>query len=88
MDVVDIKFYDIYSGFFKFLKTLDFIKVFPEILGFRNFGGQNLKILKFRDTHFVERVILHLNRSLCVVSFKTLFLTNFRILSRFWPKLT
>ena len=33
--------YDIYSGFFNFLKTLDFIKVFPKISFFRHFWGQN-----------------------------------------------
>ena len=56
--MVDLRFYDIYSGFLKFLKILDFIKVFPKISAFRNFGDQKLKILKFRDSHFVERVIL------------------------------
>ena len=77
----------IYSGFLKFLKILDFIKVFPKILVFRNFGGQKLKILKFRDNLFVERVILHLYWSLRAVCFKTLFLANFLILHRFWSKL-
>ena len=53
-----MRFYDIYSGFFKFLKILDFIKVFPKISVFEIYGGQKLKILKFRDSHFVERIIL------------------------------
>ena len=56
-----MKFYDIYSGFLKFIKILDFIKVLLKISVFRNFGGQKLKISKFRDSHFVERVILHLS---------------------------
>ena len=51
--------------FFKFLKILDFINVFLKISVFRNFGGQNLQILKFRDSHFVECVILHLCCFLC-----------------------
>ena len=68
-----MRFYDIYSGFFKFLKILDFITVFPKISVFRNFGGQKLKILKFRDSHFVERVILHLYWPFCAVGFKTIF---------------
>ena len=82
-----MRFYYIYSVFLKFLKILDFIKVFPKILVFRNFGGQKLKILKFRDSHFVERVILHLSCSFRLLCFKTLFLANFLILSRFWSKL-
>ena len=32
----------------------------PKTSAFRNFGVKKLKILKFRDSHFVERVILHL----------------------------
>ena len=71
-----MRFYDIYSGFLKFLKILDFIKVFPKIFVFRNFGGQKLKILKFRDSHFVEIVILHLYWSFVRFAFKTLFLRN------------
>ena len=82
-----MRFYGIYSGSFEISKNMDFIKVFPKKLVFRNFGGQKLKILKVRDSHFVELVILHLHWSFCVVSFKTLFLTNFLILSRFWSKL-
>ena len=65
-----MRFYYIYSGFLKFLKILDFIKVFPKILVFRNFGVQKLKILNFRDSHFVERVILHQYLSSCAVFFK------------------
>ena len=61
MKVVDTRFYDMFSVFFKFLKILDFIKVFLKILVFRNFGGQKLKISKFRDRHFVERVVLNLS---------------------------
>ena len=61
MNVVGMRFYDIHSGFLKFLKILDFIKAFLKISVFRNFGGQKLKVLKFRDSHFVERVILHLS---------------------------
>ena len=30
-----MRFYDMYSGFLKFLKILDFIKVFPIILVFQ-----------------------------------------------------
>ena len=81
-----MRFYDIYSDFFKFLKILDFLKVFPKISIFRNFGGQKLKIVKFRDSYFVERVILHLYWSFCAVCFKILFLANFLTLSRLWSK--
>ena len=70
--------------FFKVLKILDFIKVFSKISIFRNFGGQKLKILKFWDRHFVERLILHSYASFCAVCLKTLF---YRTLSRFWSKL-
>ena len=66
-----------YVPVFQISKKLDFIKVFLKVLVFKNFGGQKLKILTFRVSHFVERVILHLERSFCVVTFKTLFLTNF-----------
>ena len=56
-----MRFYDIYSGFFTFLRILDFIKVFLKNSVFRNFGGQKLTILKFRDSHCVEGVVLHLS---------------------------
>ena len=57
-----MRFYDIYSGFFfKFMKILDFIKVFLKTSVFRNCGGQKLKMSQFRDSHFVELVILHLS---------------------------
>ena len=72
--------------FLKFKKKLDLI-CFPKILVFRNFWAQKLKILKFRDSHLKERVILHLHWSSCVVCFKMLFLANFLTLSRFWSKL-
>ena len=75
------------ANFVKFLKILDSKKVFPKISVFRSFGGQKLKVLKFRDSHFVERVMLHLYCSFCAVCFKTLFLANFLTLSRFWSKL-
>ena len=55
-----MRFYDIFR-FFKFPKILEAIKVFLKILVFRNFGDQKLKISKFRDSRFVERVILHLS---------------------------
>ena len=45
---------------FQISKILDFIHVFPKKLVFRNFGSQKLKTLEFRNSHFVERVILHL----------------------------
>ena len=62
MKVVDIRFYDMYIfRFFLILIIFDFIKVSLKILGFRNFGGQKLKISKFRDSDFVERVVLHLS---------------------------
>ena len=82
-----MRFYDIYAGFLKFLKNFGFDKGFPKNIGFLKFGGQKLKILKFRDSHFVELVILHLYWSFGVVFFKPLFLTNFLTLSRFWSKL-
>ena len=76
MKVVDMRFNDTYSVFFKFLKILDFIKDkknrFVEILGVKK-----LKILKFRDIHFVARVILHLSWSFCALCFKTLFCGEF-----------
>ena len=72
---------------FSIYLILDFIKVFAKISVFRNFGGQKLKISTIRETHFVERVILHLYWSFCAVCFKTLFFTNFLTLSRFWSKL-
>ena len=84
--VIDMKFYDIYSGFFKLLKVLDYIKFFLKNSIFRGFGDQKLKILKFRDKHFVELVILHLYWSFGVVSFKILFLTNFLTLNRLSSK--
>ena len=88
MKVVDKRFYDIYSGFFKFMNIFDFIKFFfLKISVFRNFGSQKLKISKFLDSEFVEHVILHLSWSFCALCLKTLFLTNFLIFSRFWSKL-
>ena len=52
-------------------KHFGFYSFFPKILFF--FWSQKLKILKFRDSHFVERVILHLYWSFCAVYFKTIF---------------
>ena len=43
--------------FLKILEILDFRAVFPEKLVFWNFGGQNPKILKIRDSHLVENSI-------------------------------
>ena len=70
-----------YIPFFLISKNLDFIKVFPKILFFGNFGGQKPNILKFQDfsRHFVERVILHLYWPFCVVSFKSTFGKFFNI---------
>ena len=45
-------------GFLKILKILDFRALFPEkIVFFLNFGGQNPKLLKIRDSHLVENSI-------------------------------
>ena len=38
-----MRFYDIYSVFMKFLKILDFIKVFPKLLVFEILGVKNSK---------------------------------------------
>ena len=73
--------------FFLISKNFEFYKVFPKISVSRDFGGQKLKILKFRDSHFVERDILHLYWSFGTVCFKSLFLADFLTLSRFWSKL-
>ena len=79
------------EGLWHLLRFLNFIflfyKDFPQNIGFLQFGGQKLKILKFWDNCFVERVILHLHWSFCAVCFKNLFLANFLTLSRFWSKL-
>ena len=66
-----------YIPVFQISKNLGFYQGFPKISVIRNFKDQKLKILKFRDKHFVERVILHLYLSFCVVCFKTLFFANF-----------
>ena len=71
--VVGMRFYDVYSVFSNFQKQLNFIKVFPKISVFRNFGGQKLKILTFLDSHFAECVIFYLYCSFCAVCFKTFF---------------
>ena len=47
-----------YIPFFLFKKQNEFYKGFPKNIGFLTFGGQKIKIWKFRDNHFVERVIL------------------------------
>ena len=77
------------SVFVQISKNFEFYKGFPKkTSGFRNFGGQKLKTLTFRDSHFAECVIFHLNCSFCAVCFKTLFLANFLTLSWFWSKLS
>ena len=87
MAVVDMRFYDIYSVF-QISKNFGFcIKGFLKNIGFSKFWGKKIKILKFRDSHFVERVILHLPWSFCAVCLKYLFLAIFLTLSRFWSKL-
>ena len=75
--VLYLKVYDIYPVFFFISKKMEFIKVFPTISFFRDFGGKIINVLKFRDSHFVERVILHLNWYFCVVCFKILFFCKF-----------
>ena len=85
MEVVDMRVYDIYSVFY-FLKIL-ILLMFSQKFRFSRCWGQHLKMLKFRDSHFIERDILHLYCSVCVVCFKPLILANFLTLSRFWSKL-
>ena len=69
--------------FFQISKKFEFYEGFPKISVFRDFGRLKLKILKFRDCHFVECVMLHLYCSFCAVYYKTLFLVlaNFLTLS-------
>ena len=76
-----------YGPVFQIFKILDFLKVFQNMSVFRNFAGQKLKIVKFQDSHFVERVILYLYWSFCAVCFKIRFLASLLTLSRFWSKL-
>ena len=62
----------IYSVF-QISKKFRFCKGFPKNIDFSKFWGLKLKILKFRDSHFVERVILHLYWPFCAVCFKLYF---------------
>ena len=62
-----------YIPFFKFIKILILLRFSPKYRFFRNFWGRKPKVLTFQDSHFVERVILHLFWSFCSVCFKTIF---------------
>ena len=48
-----------HTFFFDNLKVSDFIGNYSSKVEILSFGGQNLKISKIRDNHFVERSILH-----------------------------
>ena len=61
--VEDRKLYNIYSGFLKILKILDFVIIFLKKVIFWNFWGQKTKILKIRDSHFVDLAFL------CIIYF-------------------
>ena len=61
--VEDRKLYNIYSGFLKILKILDFVIIFLKKVIFRNFWGQKTKISKIRDSHFVDLALL------CIIYF-------------------
>ena len=58
MPVVCMYLDHIYSGFLDNLKISDFIGNYFWKIEILNFGGQNRKISKIRDSHFVERSIL------------------------------
>ena len=81
--------YNIYSGFLKIFKTLDFIGIFrAKIQIFKNFIflGQKLKILKNRHSHFVELVDLRLLAFfICILVQKCVF-DSLRKIGCFWAK--
>ena len=60
-----------YIPVFQISKNFRFYKGFPKNIGFSKFWGS--KILKFRDSHFVEHVILHLYRSFLRLALKFYF---------------
>ena len=62
---------NICSGFLKILSILDFRDHFPKKSIFINFRGQKAKILKNRDSHLVELLILRL-----LVFFICVFIKN------------
>ena len=62
---------NICSGFLKILNILDFRDHFPKKSIFYNFRGQKPKILKNRDSHLVELLILRL-----LVFFICVFIKN------------
>ena len=62
---------NICSGFLKILNMLDFRDHFPKKSIFLNFSGQKPKILKNRDNHLVELLILRL-----LVFFICVFIKN------------
>ena len=62
---------NICSGFLKILNVLDFRDHFPKKSIFWNFRGQKPKILKNRDSHLVELLILRL-----LVFFICVFIKN------------
>ena len=77
----------IYFGFSDDLKISDFIGNYfwkTEIL---NFGGQNRKISKIRDSHFVERSILRLLAFSIAPYFKTKHSSSLQTFAVFWPKM-
>ena len=77
-----IRFYDTFQ-FFQISKNFGLYNFFFLKIYFFLFWGENLKILKFRDSRFVEPVILHLYWSVYAVCFKIIFLANF--LTRLGP---
>ena len=91
MVVEDVKLFNIYSGFLKILKILDFIATtryfFPKKLCFWNFWGQKLKISKIRDSHLLDLFKNYLLCRFLVIRFTNVFLTNFQTFIFFTPKL-
>ena len=61
MKVVDMKFYDINSGLFKFLKILDFIKVFSTNFGFLKFWGSKTQNFEISRKPFCRGVVLNMS---------------------------
>ena len=57
MCIANTKICNIYSGFLKILKIVDFVTNIFQKIKILVFGGQKLKILKIRDSHLKENVI-------------------------------
>ena len=75
-----------YSTVFENSENFGFVVIFPKKFFF-NFGGKNHKILKIRDSHFVDLDILHMFCILCTVSLKTVPLMDSQTFATFCPKI-